>query len=173
MTSLRGDTFETRRTRFARVTATAPGRKETRDWQPVEGEPATATTSPRDDRQYAMLLHLSALAGFLFGGLLFLGPLIMWLIRKDQSPFVDRHGRAAVDFHISLLIYGLAATLLLVVVAVATLGLGILLLIPAIIVGALLVLVLTIVFPILAALKANDGLEYRYPLAIPLLQRRQ
>lgn len=134
-------------------------------------EAATRTASPMDERQYTMLLHLSALAGFLIGGLFFLGPLIMWLIKKD-SPFVDHHGRSAMNFHLSLIIYAFAAGLLFALVAIVTLGIGVLLLIPFLFIALIAVTVLLILFPILAAVQANKGQPYRYPLAIPLLGRQ-
>lgn len=129
-----------------------------------------APMRPDEERQYAMFLHISALAGFLTGGLGFIaGPLIMWLIKKDESPFVDRHGRAAVDFWISVLIILVGAGLLFVVIAVATLGLGVLLLIPLMFVGGIAVFVLALLLPILAALKAQRGEEHRYPLSFRFL----
>jgi uncharacterized Tic20 family protein len=124
-----------------------------------------------EERQYALFLHLSALAGIVFGGLFFLGPLLMWLIKKDESPFVDRHGRAALDFFLSLLLYGFVAAAAFVVIAVATLGIGILLLIPVLVLLAIAVGAALIVLPILAALKAQKGQEHRYPLTIPFLSK--
>jgi uncharacterized Tic20 family protein len=123
------------------------------------------------ERQYAMFLHLSALGGFIVGGLFFLGPLIMWLVKKDESAFVDRHGRAAMDFFLSILLYGFIAVAALGAIAVATLGLGVLLLIPAIIVLAIAVGVALILLPILAAFKAQKGEECRYPLSIRFLSK--
>jgi uncharacterized protein len=118
-----------------------------------------------------MFTHIAALAGWFTGGLGFiLGPLIMWLVKKDQSPFVDRHGKAAVNFQLSILVYSLAATVFFVVITILTLGIGALLMIPLLILGVLAVLVLEILFPILAGLAANQGKEYRYPLALALLK---
>jgi uncharacterized Tic20 family protein len=96
----------------------------------------------------------------------------MWLVKKDESAFVDRHGRAAIDFFLSLLIYGLIAGAILGVVAVATLGLGILLLIPLLIVVGIAAVVALVVLPILAALKAQKGEEVRYPLSIRFLSKQ-
>lgn len=140
---------------------------------PAAAAPPRAAGSPMDDRQYAMLLHLSALAGLILGTLFFLGPLIMWLVKKDQSPFIDRHGRAAMDFHISVIIYAAAAGILFAVLLVMTLGLGIILLLPAIILLAIAAGICVILFPILAALRANEGKEYAYPLSLRLLRRAQ
>lgn len=146
--------------------APAPG------WQPATAQASAAppAAAAMDDRQYTLLLHLSALAGVIVG-FFFLGPLILWLVRKDQSSFVDRHGRGAVDFHLSMLLYGFGGFLLYMVLAIATFGLGGLLLLPLLLVGALALVVLSIVFPIIAGAKANQGHEYRYPLAIRFLRR--
>lgn len=125
---------------------------------------------PEAERQYAMLLHLSALAGFLTGGLGFIvGPLVLWLVKKDESAFVDRHGRAAVDFWISMAIYIVGAVVLFLVLAIATLGLGALLLLPFLVIGGLAALVLALVLPLLAGLKAQRGEEHRYPLSFRFL----
>lgn len=126
---------------------------------------------PSDEHQYAMFLHLSALAGLLFlGGLTILGPLVMWMIKKDQSAFVDRHGRSAVNFHLSLLLYGVIGAVFFMVGVVATLGIGILLFIPLIFLAVFAFVIVVFVFPILAGLKANEGKEYRYPLSIRFLK---
>jgi hypothetical protein len=129
-------------------------------WQAAPGMRAD------EERTYAMLLHLSALAGLLIGGGFILGPLIMWLVKKEASPFVDRHGRAAVNFHLSLLAYAIGGAVLIGIIAIATLGLGVLLLIPVIILGAIALAVLAVVFPIIACLRAQAGLEYAYPMSI-------
>ncbi|MHB1261454.1 MAG: DUF4870 domain-containing protein [Thermoplasmatota archaeon] len=124
-----------------------------------------STMRPDEERSYAMLLHLSALAGLLIG-FFFIGPLILWIVKKDASPFIDRHGRAAVNFHLSLMAYAVGAIVLIGFIAIVTLGLGVLLLLPLIIVGALALGVLSIVFPIVACIRAQAGQEYAYPLSI-------
>ncbi len=116
---------------------------------PLGPGPAPVVTTS-DDRSMAMLTHLLALVSG------FLGPLIVWLIKKDQSPFVDYHGKEALNFQISLFIYWIA-TILLVIVLIG------LLLIPVL-------LVLQILFPILAAVAANKGQYYRYPLTIRIIR---
>jgi uncharacterized protein len=126
---------------------------------------------PEDESQYAMFLHLSALAGLIIG-FFFLGPLILWLVKKDESPFVDRHGRTALNFHLSVLVYMVAAGLLMLVVAVATLGIGLLVLLPVFIIVAIAAMVAVIALPIVACLRAQAGQEYTYPLSIRFLSER-
>lgn len=164
--------------------ATAPAKRAstraaTKDWTAAEAPapaeptwaPAAPPPAPFDEKQYALFLHLSALTWILsIPG--FIGPLVLWLLKKDQSPFVDRHGRAAMDFQISVFIYALAAGLLIGVVAVVTLGIGVLLLIPVIALAAIAGAVLVIVFPILAGIKASHGQDYDYPLSLRILRQR-
>lgn len=135
-------------------------------WQPA---PALPAPTAMDDRTYALLLHLSSLSWLLsIPG--FIGPLVMWLVRKERSPFVDAHGRSALNFQISLFVYAVAAMVLFMVVAVATLGLGALLLVPLYILAGLVAMVLVVLLPVLAGVKANAGQPYDYPLAIRFIR---
>jgi uncharacterized Tic20 family protein len=111
-----------------------------------ERELPPETTS--DDRTMGMLCHLlGAFTGFL-------GPLIIWLIKKDQSRFVDDQGKEALNFQLTMLIGHLigAAT------ACFTFGLV-----------SLAVVVVGLVFSILGAVEANKGVRYRYPLNIRMI----
>ena len=113
----------------------------------------------KDARMLSMFCHLGGLAALLpilpvVGGII--APLIIWQIKKDEHPFVDEQGKEAVNFQISILIYELVAILLLF----ACIGIPLL---PA-------VIVFDIVFLVIAAIKANDGLHYRYPLCIRFIK---
>ena len=112
---------------------------------------------PSEYRTWGMLTHLSTFAGS-FVGFPFLGPLVMWLIKKDEHPFVDHHGKEALNFNLSLLLYLVVGGLL----SVLTLGIGLIVFLPGLLVG----LVVWVVFSIQAAIKANNGEGYRYPLTI-------
>jgi uncharacterized Tic20 family protein len=105
--------------------------------------------STSDDRTLAALLHLSAFV------LSFVGPLVIWLVQRERSPFIDHHGKQAVNFHLSMLLYSF-------VTFIAIFFLIGLLLLPFLI-------VLGFVLPIVAAVKAAQGKSFRYPLAIPFL----
>lgn len=110
----------------------------------------------KDDRKWAMLCHLSALAGFLipFGSVI--GPLIIWLIKKDEMPIVNEHGRKALNFQITMAIaYLLCFMLMFVVVGV--------ILLPV-------VAIFSFVMVIIASVKANDGKEFTYPLSLNLIK---
>jgi uncharacterized Tic20 family protein len=111
----------------------------------------------KDAKMWAMFCHLAGLARFApipFAGII--APLIIWQIKKDEHPFVDYNGKEAVNFQISVAIYLLVAILLIFVV------IGVVLL-PA-------VAVFNIVFLIIAAVKANNGEHYEYPLSIRFIK---
>lgn len=104
-----------------------------------------------------MLTHLLALCGFIgipFGNII--GPLVLWLVKKDTMPFVDDQGKEAVNFQISLTIYAIISGLLTLVL------IGFLLLAVVYIGGLVLV--------IMAAIAANEGKTYRYPFTIRLIK---
>ena len=113
--------------------------------------------SPQDERMWAALCHLAAFAGLPAAGLMgILGPLIVWLLKKDQSPLVDDQGKEAVNFQLSMLIYGL--------ICMPTLCIGIgFVLLPSLV-------VLNVVLTVVAAVRANQGVAYRYPLTLRLVQ---
>lgn len=104
----------------------------------------------RDARNAAALSHLSAFVMFL-GVPAVIGPLVMWLVRKDD-PYVEFHAKEALNFNISFLIYGIVA-------AVSIILLVGLLLLPA-------VAITWFVLVIVAAIKSSNGEYYRYPWTI-------
>lgn len=110
----------------------------------------------KDARLWGMLAHLLALSALVtaFGGIV--GPLVAWLVKKNEHPFVDDQGKESLNFQITCFIAGLVAFLLTFVV----IGL---LLIPV-------VLVFWLVFTIIGAVKANEGVRYRYPVTIRFIQ---
>jgi uncharacterized Tic20 family protein len=121
------------------------------------GQPAPM--NPSDERTWAMLAHLSPWAGGLIGFPL-LGPLVVYLIYKDRSLFVRRHAAAALNFQIMLLIVSVVAVVVGFVLTIVTLGFGLILLVPFL----LLLVVASIVLQIMGAVAANKGQEFRYPL---------
>jgi len=107
--------------------------------------------------------HLSAIAGGFFGGVpAFLGPLIVWLLRKDRDGFAAGHGRAALNFNLSMLVYAGA----LVVLTLITFGVGALVAAP---VGAGLGIV-WLAFSIVGAVRAANNEPFRYPISIPFIR---
>jgi uncharacterized Tic20 family protein len=102
------------------------------------------------------MCHLSALAGFVIPGAgHILGPLIVWLVKRGESAEIDAHGKEALNFQISMLIYNVVAGILcLLLIGFALLAV---------------LHVLNVVFVIIAALRASEGQMYRYPLTLRLV----
>ena len=128
----------------------------------------SATGLSADERQWAMFAHLSALAGGIitagWAGSIgcFLGPLVIWLMKKETMPFVDDQAKEALNFNITVAI----AFFVLFVLTIGTLGIGIIITAPLMIIIGLAWLVLTVI----AAIKSNEGVRYRYPFAIRLVK---
>lgn len=126
--------------------------------------PAGPDEQDSDARNWATAAHLSSLVGML-GIPAVIGPLVVWLMKKDDHPFVESQAREALNFQISVLIYAVVGAIVAVIVTVLTLGVGVLAVIPA----ALVFLVGVFVLPIVAAIKASKGTNYRYPLTLRLV----
>jgi len=107
-------------------------------------------------KNWAMLCHLSALLGFVppFIGVI-LGPLVIWLIKGKEHPFIDANGRESLNFQISMLIYSAITSVTICI------GIGLFLLPVLWAVDVILIVV--------AAVKASSGVVYRYPLTIRLI----
>ncbi|MFC4078267.1 DUF4870 domain-containing protein [Salinithrix halophila] len=107
-------------------------------------------------RTWGMLCHLSAIVGYLVLPLgHIIGPLVVWLIKKDEHPFVDQQGKESLNFQLSMTLYFLVACVLLLLL-----------------IGFILVPVIYLtglVLTIIASVRANEGTPYRYPLTIRFL----
>jgi uncharacterized Tic20 family protein len=118
---------------------------------PGTGYPAELPTADSQDaKTMAMLAHL---LGILTG---FLGPLIIWLIKKDSSRFVDDQGKEALNFWISVSIIITLCSFTAFLCVPLFIGLG--------------VWITAVVFSIMGAMKANQGIAYRYPVNIRLIK---
>ncbi len=121
-----------------------------------------------EERQWAMFAHLSALLGAVvtagWAGSIgcFIGPLVIWLMKKDTMPFVDDQGKEALNFNITVAI----AFFVLFLMTLFTLGIGIILTGPLFVIVGIAWLVLTVI----AGIKANQGERYRYPLTLRLVK---
>lgn len=133
------------------------------------------------ERSNAMLCHLMAFAGFVFPFGSIVGPLVLWLSQKDKSEFIDRHGREAINFQVTVMLLSAAATLLLLMPllrfvfhafeagpSVSKDELPFADMLVGIAVLALITL-FDIVMTIVAAVQANTGKTFRYPLTLRLL----
>jgi uncharacterized Tic20 family protein len=119
-----------------------------------------ASGSDAAERQWAIGIHLSALLGF-FGPHLFnvLGPLIIWLIKKQDSPYLDAVGKRVLNFQISYSIYGFVAFTLICSLWWLVIGLF---LIPLYVIIA----VAWLLFTIIGAMKESNGETYEFPFVI-------
>jgi uncharacterized Tic20 family protein len=108
------------------------------------------------ERNWAVFCHLGGFAGLVLPGLgQVIAPLVLWLVRRHQSPFVDHHGREALNFQISMTLYAVVAA------ALMWLLIGFLLI--------LVVLGVQFVFMVIASVAASQGERYRYPLTLRLI----
>jgi len=103
-----------------------------------------------------MFCHLSAFAGYFFplGGII--GPLVCWISRKDDSPWVDANGKSSLNFQLSLLLY----TVLTIPLVFIIVGIPII----------LFLIVLEVVCIVIAAIRAAKGEVFKYPITIPFIQ---
>jgi uncharacterized protein len=109
-----------------------------------------------DERNWAVMCHLASLAGWVLpvvGN--FLGPLIVWLMKKEDYPLVDDQGKESLNFQITVTLMAVATGFLFCV------GVGLILL--PVLIG------FSVILPVLAAVKASQGVRYRYPFTIRLI----
>jgi len=115
-------------------------------------------------RTWTVLCHASAFLGFLIPALgQFVGPLIIWLWKRDESPEIDEHGKESLNFQISMFIYTAVFAIVCFILMFVFVGF---LLIPLIAVFY----IVDVVFVIIASLKASEGQLYRYPLTLRLIK---
>ena len=113
-----------------------------------------------EERNWAMACHLAGFAGYLLPGIgHILGPLVVWLIKKDTSPFIDDQGKEALNFNISVTIWALVCFLLGITI------IGLVIAIPF----GLVLMVVDVVCKIIGAIRASNGERYRYPMTIRLV----
>ncbi|MEY2543843.1 MAG: uncharacterized protein QOE81_1304 [Verrucomicrobiota bacterium] len=116
----------------------------------------TPTSTSTSVRTWCVLAHATALVGFLVpvaGHIV--GPLIVWLAKRQDSPEIDAHGKESMNFQISMLIWNVIAGILCLVL----IGIPLLILLH----------ILNIIFVIVATIQASEGKLYRYPLTIRLI----
>lgn len=117
---------------------------------------AGATKKPlfgMEENTYLMLMHLSQFAGFIIPLAGFIVPILMWITNKENNVHVDKHGKNILNFTISYLIYT-------TVLAITIIGIPLLIALG----------VIYIVFVIMATVKANNGIYWKYPLTIEFLK---
>ena len=110
----------------------------------------------QEQKTWGMIAHLSSLAGLIIPLGNVIGPLVVWLIKKDTMPFVDDQGKEALNFNITVFIAAVVSGLLTLIL-----------------IGFLLLLVVGLgwlVLTIMAGIKANEGQSYRYPFTLRLIK---
>lgn len=109
-----------------------------------------------EERQWALICHLSGLAGYIFPFGNLIAPIIIWSLKKDEMPMVNEHGKEVINFQISYTIWAVIAGIFIIILV------GIPLLIA--------IALLQVIFIIIAAIKADSGELYRYPLTIRFIK---
>lgn len=126
----------------------------------VQRIPRMEATVEKDQRNWAMIAHLSAFAMYFSGIGHMVGPLIVWLSKRDGNPFIDDQAKEALNFNISITIYAIGAVLMCFTVILAVLGIPILIVLHT----------FQIICIIIASIKAHDGVAFRYPLSLRLIK---
>ena len=116
----------------------------------------TVHVPDKEERTWGMLCHLVVLTGFIIPFASIIGPLVIWMIKRDEMPFVDDQGKESLNFQITMMLAMIVSGLLIFVL-----------------IGFVLVFVVAIfqlIMIIIASVKANEGVYYRYPLCIRLIK---
>ena len=130
--------------------------------EPQVPPPSNDVAPVGDERTWALLGHLSAFSAFISGIGCVLGPLIIWLVKRDSLPFAADQAKEALNFNITVLL----AALGLCIITIVTIGIGLLLTVPL----GFALFVYWVVFTIIAAVNANNGIRYRYPMTLRLVK---
>jgi uncharacterized Tic20 family protein len=110
----------------------------------------------QSDRNTATLLHLMGFLGLVFPLGNVVGPVILWLVKKDESPLIDKEGKKAINFQITMSIAMIISTLLIFIVV------GLIFIVA--------IMILEFVAIITAAIRTSQGQEYNYPFSFEFLK---
>ncbi len=124
--------------------------------------PPPLPISDAQARTWNMWCHLSALAGLMvpFGSVI--GPLLVWQIKKNEIPSVEVHGKAALNFQLTVLIVAVVVGIVGFILSFFCVGFVFFLLLPLVGLAGL-------IFPVIAGIKANEGKDYKYPYSFTLV----
>ena len=115
----------------------------------------TLSSPTKDERTWAMLCHFSAFLGCIFPLGNIIAPLIIWLSKKEDMPFVRDQGREVLNFQISMVLYFIIALALCIILIGIPILLGL--------------VIFEFIIIIVGGIRSNDGALYRYPITIRLL----
>ncbi len=143
-------------------------------------DPVPSSVTTPSERQWAAMAHLAALVlalctSWIAGVAGVLGAGIVYLVKRDESAFIATHAREAMNFNLSMFIYACVATAIgiaLVGATVLTLGLGVILTLPAgllLLAAYVLIAIVWLVCSVVAVARAWNGRDYRYPLSLRLI----
>ena len=121
-----------------------------------ESTPAIKTTPSKDERTWAMLCHFSTYIGFIFPFGNIIVPLIIWLSKREDLPLVEDQGREVLNFQISMTIYFIISGILCIILIGIPILIGL--------------IIFDFIITIVAAISANDGQYYRYPINLKLIK---
>ena len=114
-------------------------------------------TRGKEDEKWGVITHLAALSAILFPLGLVLGPLLVWLLKREDSKFLNTQGKNAVNFQLTIL------SICFVIMIFSALT-------NAMIIVAVLVGIVGLVFAVIAAMKAKEHITYQYPFSLKLLK---
>ena len=120
----------------------------------------------QNDKTYCSITHLSSFAGWIFPLGNVITPFILWSAKKNESAYIDMHGKAAVNFQLSLMLYCFLLALLILPLTIFTLGLGLI----AVLLGIIPAVILIVATIISASIKATNGEYYDYPFTIEFIK---
>jgi uncharacterized Tic20 family protein len=134
---------------------------------PTPSTPPLAPADPKAERNWCMWCHMSALGGLVvpFGNLL--GPLIIWQMKRAEFPALNDHGKEALNFQLSVLIYMMGGGVLSFILAITCIGA---ILIPLVLLALIVVHLGALALSIVAGVKGGEGVLYRYPLTLRLIK---
>ena len=110
----------------------------------------------KEERTWGMFCHLIVFSGFIIPFASIIGPLVIWIIKKDDMPFVEDQGKESLNFQITMMLATIVSVLLMFVL------IGFVLI--------FVVLIFQFIVVIIASIKANEGVYYRYPLSIRFIK---
>lgn len=120
----------------------------------------------QNDKTYSSITHLSSFAGWIFPFGNVIVPFVLWSAKKSESAYIDNHGKAAINFQLSLMLYSFLLALLIIPLTIFTLGLGLV----AVLLGIIPAIILIIATVISASIKATNGEYYDYPFTIEFIK---
>ncbi len=116
----------------------------------------TVHVPDKEERTWGMFCHLVVFLGLIIPFATIIGPLVIWMIKRDEMPFVEDQGKESLNFQITMMLATIVSALLMFVL------IGFVLI--------FVVIIFQLIVVIIASIKANEGVCYRYPLSIRFIK---